>query len=172
MSFKNPVFISHNGLKPHVNYGTSFTFQDSGNLVSIHMSWGFTDISAGDPAVVSWGDHLSEMTDEFPPSPDGALPSALRHAFWMAPILLQNTTEENQSLPRLDCFFILCKALAKSSRNKTRVAEKLPALHKESNGRGASVAFSDVPQITRMPFEPSPPAFQAIPSHVIFVTRL
>ena len=118
MSFKNPVFISHNGLKPHVNYGTSFTFQDSGNLVSIHMSWGCTYISAGDPAVVSWGDHLSEMTDEFPSSPDGALSSAIRHAFWMAPILLQNTTEEKQSLPRLDCFFILCKALAKSARKK------------------------------------------------------
>lgn len=42
MSFKNPVFISNNGIKPHVKYGPSFTFQDSRNLVSLPMSWGFT----------------------------------------------------------------------------------------------------------------------------------
>lgn len=41
-SFKNPVFISANGLQPHVKYGASFTFQDSRNSVSLPMSGGFT----------------------------------------------------------------------------------------------------------------------------------
>lgn len=42
MFFNNSVFISTNGLEPHMKYGASFTFQDVGPMVSLPMSRGFT----------------------------------------------------------------------------------------------------------------------------------
>lgn len=111
MSFKNPVFISANGLQPHVKYGASFTFQDSRNLVSLPMSRGFTSQreitlwSAREITFQKWwmNFHLPKEEDSLPPS--------VMLSGWHP---LPPITKEKKSLPFLD-LFILCEVLSKWS---------------------------------------------------------
>lgn len=96
LSFKNPVFISHNGLKPHMKYGAGFPFQDSRNLLSLHISLGLPSPWAIAPC---WGREITFRKRRM----NWDLSSALRHAFWMAPSA-PNITEETKCLPSLQLF--------------------------------------------------------------------
>lgn len=114
VSFKNPVFTSHHGLKPHVKYGAGFRFQNSRNLLFPHISPEFISqqpITPGSGREITFW--KQRMNFHLPRKKTFLHPSDM-HSGWHHPPPI---SRRRQCPFRLyNCFFTFCKVLSKLSR--------------------------------------------------------